>query len=128
VRHHPTERWTAAGAFLAGLAVLAGAFGAHLLRNTLSDTALASWETAARYQMYHGLALMVAGHRLARRPTPPLEKACWLFAAGVLLFSGSLYLLAFTGAGWLGAITPLGGIAFLAGWVCFAASALQREV
>lgn len=125
MRYHTPERWTATGAILAGLAVAAGAFGAHLLGDTLPESARATWETAARYQMYHGLALVLAGHRMARRPTPLLEKACWLFAAGILLFSGSLYLLTFTQTAGLGSITPLGGIALMAGWACFAASALR---
>lgn len=121
------ERWTAAGAVLAGLAVAAGAFGAHLLREVLAEPALAIWETAARYQIYHGLALVLAGHRMSRRPTPLLQQACRLFLAGIVLFSGSLYLLAVTGTAALGAITPFGGVAFLAGWGCFATSALRRS-
>ena len=114
------EHWTAFGAVVAGLAVAAGAFGAHLLRDSLSVAGLASWDTAARYQMYHGLALVIAGHRLVHRPGPALRNACWLFAAGIVLFSGSLYALALTGSTRLGMITPLGGVALLAGWAMLA--------
>lgn len=121
------ERWTAAGAVLAGVAVLAGAFGAHLLQGVLEEGRLATYETAARYQMYHALALTLAGHRMSRRPTPLLQNACRFFAVGILLFSGSLYLLAFTGVGILGAIAPAGGLAFVFGWGCFAISALRRS-
>lgn len=114
------EHWTAAGAVVAGLAVAAGAFGAHLLRGTLSESALASWDTAARYQMYHGIALVIAGHRLVHRPGPVLRGACRFFALGIVLFSGSLYGLALTGNGVFGPITPMGGLALLAGWGCLA--------
>jgi uncharacterized membrane protein YgdD (TMEM256/DUF423 family) len=123
---HLPERWTAAGAGLAGLAVLAGAFGAHWLKDLMSETAIATFETAARYQMYHALALTLAGHRMSRRPTPLLQWSCRLFVLGIILFSGSLYLLAFTGTRGFGAITPLGGVAFLAGWCCFGISAMRR--
>ncbi|MGQ0703073.1 MAG: DUF423 domain-containing protein [Gemmatimonadales bacterium] len=109
------------GAILAAVAVAAGAFGAHALRGALSPDALASWETAARYQMYHALALILVGILAARRPTQTLRVAGWLFVSGVVLFSGSLYSLALTGQLWFGAITPLGGAAFIAGWVCLAA-------
>ena len=121
------EHWTAAGAVLAGLAVAAGAFGAHLFRDLLTGPSLAAYETAARYQMYHALALTLAGHRMSRRPTPLLQHACRLFLTGIVVFSGSLYFLAFTGAGEFGAIAPIGGVALLAGWGCFAASALSRS-
>jgi uncharacterized membrane protein YgdD (TMEM256/DUF423 family) len=91
----------------------------------LEGTALDTWETAARYQMYHGLTLVIVGHRLVRRPSRLLRNACRFFGAGVVLFSGSLYALALTGSTWLGAITPLGGVALLLGWGCFAAAVLR---
>lgn len=102
-----------AGAVLAGLGVAFGAFGAHALKTRLGAYELGVFETAVRYQMYHALALLAIGSRAlgfsARWPTI-------LFVLGVAIFSGSLYLLALTGARWLGAITPFGGAAFLAGW------------
>ena len=108
------------GALSAMIAVGAGAFGAHGLRARLAPDLLAVFETAARYQMYHALGLFVAAWALTRWPGPWAPRAGWLFVAGTVLFSGSLYLLALTGERWLGAITPLGGGAFLAGWACLA--------
>lgn len=108
-------RWAAAGAIVAGLAVAAGAFGAHALRARLDANLLAAWESAARYQMYHGLGLMMTGSRLIAHGG--WQRAARLgFLAGVVLFSGSLYLLALTGKRGFGAITPVGGLAFIAGW------------
>lgn len=108
------------GALSGFLAVGAGAFGAHALRERLAPDLLAVFETAARYQMYHALALLGAAGAAARWPGPLPVWAGWLFAAGTVVFSGSLYALALTGARWLGAVTPLGGLALLAGWVCLA--------
>ena len=113
----------AAGAISGAIAVAAGAFGAHALKERLTDKALAVFETAARYQMYHALAIVLcaalasslAGARLAG----------WMFQAGIVLFSGSLYALALTDVKALGAITPLGGLAFIAGWIWLAISALR---
>lgn len=113
-------RWAGTGAVLAGVAVLAGAFGAHALRARLGEDSLAIWETAARYQMYHGLALLASGALPPLRHLRLLRAGRRLFLAGVLLFSGSLYALALFDVAALGAITPLGGAALLAGWVCFA--------
>ena len=124
-----SDRWERAvlvtGALLAGLSVAAGAFGAHALRNRLGANDLAIWETAARYQTYHALALLLTARLLSRRTTPFRKAACWLFCGGIVLFSGSLYVLAVTGQRWAGAITPLGGVALLAGWACFAAGCLR---
>jgi uncharacterized membrane protein YgdD (TMEM256/DUF423 family) len=111
------------GAISGFVAVAAGGFGAHALRDRLSADYLAVFETAARYQMYHALALLVVALLLSLRPLGTLQWAGWLFVVGTTLFSGSLYALALTGARWLGAITPLGGVAFLAGWICLALSA-----
>ena len=108
------------GALSAFIAVAAGAFGAHALRTRLSPELLAVFETGARYQMYHALALLGVAWAVTRWPGPLLIWAGWLFALGTLLFSGSLYALALSGIRWLGAITPLGGVAFLAGWLCLA--------
>ena len=113
------------GAASAFLAVAAGAFGAHALRGRLTPELLGVFETAARYQMYHALALIAAAWAVVRWPGPLSEWAGWLVAGGTILFSGSLYALALSGVRWLGAITPLGGIAFLAGWICLALSARQ---
>jgi uncharacterized membrane protein YgdD (TMEM256/DUF423 family) len=110
----------AAGAILAALAVAAGAFGAHLLASRLPPDRLATWETAARYHMYHSLALIAAGLIADRWPSPVLTAAAWLFLAGILIFAGTVYALALGGPRWLGAITPLGGFAFIAGWVLVA--------
>jgi uncharacterized membrane protein YgdD (TMEM256/DUF423 family) len=108
------------GAASAFLAVAAGAFGAHALRARLSPELLAAFETGARYQMYHALALIAAAWASTQWPGPLPRAAGWLFVAGTVLFSGSLYALALSGVRWLGAITPAGGMAFLAGWVCLA--------
>ena len=113
------------GALSAFIAVAAGAFGAHTLRSRISAEMLAIFETGARYQMYHALALL--GTALAvlnwNHSFLPIL-AGWLFLAGVVLFSGSLYLLVFSNNRRWGAVTPLGGIAFIAGWVCLALSAV----
>jgi uncharacterized membrane protein YgdD (TMEM256/DUF423 family) len=112
----------AAVAGLVGVAL--GAFGAHGLRNRLTPDMLAVFETGVRYQMYHALALLAVGVLMDRLTGWPLPAAGWLFLGGIVLFSGSLYLLALTGVTWLGAITPLGGLAFLAGWICLAIAAM----
>jgi len=104
------------GALLAGLAVAAGAFGAHALRDRLAPDMLAIFETGVRYQMYHALALLAVAWATVRWPESSAVLAGWCFVAGIVVFSGSLYVLALTGVKWLGAITPLGGLAFLAGW------------
>jgi uncharacterized membrane protein YgdD (TMEM256/DUF423 family) len=104
------------GALFAGLAVAAGAFGAHALRNRLQPRDLEIFETAARYQMYHGLALLFAAWMIDRGMAHA-GLAAWGFTIGTVIFSGSLYLMVFTGMRWLGAITPIGGVAMLVGWV-----------
>ena len=110
------------GALFAGLAVAAGAFGAHALRNRLEPRDLEIFETAARYQIYHGLALLITAWLLDRGITQA-GLAAWGFTIGTLVFSGSLYLMVFTGMRWLGAITPIGGVAMLAGWCVLILSA-----
>ncbi len=114
------------GALLAFLAVGAGAFGAHALRGRLTADLLEVFETAARYQMYHALALLVVGWLAAQTPSRALRVAGWLFVLGTLLFSGSLYLLTLSGLRWLGAITPLGGLGFLGGWLALAWGCWRR--
>lgn len=110
----------ALGAISASIAVAAGAFGAHGLKNRLDAEMLAVFETGVRYQMYHAFGLIVVAWATTRWPGHMIETGGWLFIAGTILFSGSLYLLSLTGQKWLGAITPLGGLAFLAGWLCLA--------
>jgi len=112
--------WLVAGSLAAGVAVAAGAFGAHALRTRLGADQLAVFETGARYQMYHALALLAVAGATDKWGGGAVQAAGWFFLAGILLFSGSLYLLALSGQRWWGAITPLGGAAFLAGWVCLA--------
>ncbi len=120
VRKQPnTGAMVAYGALFAGIGVALGAFAAHGLRSRLPADALSVFETAVRYQMYHALALLAVAFAITRWPGAALPAAAgWLFVAGIVIFSGSLYLLALTGAGWWGAITPLGGLAFIAGWIC----------
>ncbi len=113
------------GAGSAFVAVAGGAFGAHALRARLSPELLAAFETGARYQMYHALGLLAVAWAASRWPGALAQAAGWLFLAGTVLFSGSLYALALSGVRWLGAITPLGGAAFLAGWICLALAARQ---
>jgi uncharacterized membrane protein YgdD (TMEM256/DUF423 family) len=115
------------GAASAFIAVAAGAFGAHALRSRLSPELLAVFETAARYQMYHALALIATAWASVRWPGGLTHWAGWLFVLGTLLFSGSLYALALSGVRWLGAITPIGGVAFLAAWVCLVVGAVSGK-
>ena len=108
------------GAISAFIAVALGAFAAHGLKARLSPDMLATFEVGARYQMYHALALLVVGWACTRWPGGATTASGWLFVAGTLLFSGTLYALALSGERWLGAITPIGGVAFLAGWLSLA--------
>jgi uncharacterized membrane protein YgdD (TMEM256/DUF423 family) len=117
--------WTL-GCVLGLLAVAAGAFGAHALRARLGADMLAVWETAARYQMYHALALLVVAFAAGRTGGGGWAAAGWLFTAGIVVFCGSLYLLAFTGTRWLGAITPIGGLCFLAGWAALLLAGMRQ--
>ena len=117
---------------LGAVSVAAGAFASHALKNQLSDRALAIFETGARYQMYHALALLLVALLLAQ--VKPLGLGMtWLnisgfaFIVGILLFSGSLYALSLSGIKWLGAVAPLGGVAFITGWVCVAIAALTTS-
>jgi uncharacterized membrane protein YgdD (TMEM256/DUF423 family) len=115
------------GAGLAGLGVALGAFGAHGLRSLVTPERLAVFETGVRYQLIHALAILAAAW--AAHAAPQAAGPRWagaLFAAGVLLFSGSLYLLVWTGVTTWGAVTPFGGLAFLAGWVALASTRLPR--
>lgn len=115
------------GALSGALSVLLGAFGAHSLRDRLTAQLLDTFETGVRYEIYHAFAILVVAFALTRWSSPLIPIAGWLFLAGTLLFSGSLYLLALTGTRWLGAITPLGGVAFIAGWVLLAVGVWQSQ-
>ena len=109
-----------AGSLSAFVAVLAGAFGAHALRQRLPSDLLAVFETGARYQMYHALALFAVAWATNHWAGSPVRLAGWLFIGGTILFSGSLYLLSLTGTRWLGAIIPFGGVLLLCGWASLA--------
>lgn len=115
----------ATGAVSACIAVATGAFGAHGLKSRLSPEMLNTFEVGARYQMYHALALMIVAWAQTRWPGTLVVASGWLFVVGTILFSGSLYLLGLTGVRSLGAITPLGGLAFLAGWLCLACASAR---
>ncbi|MCB1855136.1 MAG: DUF423 domain-containing protein [Halieaceae bacterium] len=105
------------------LAVAFGAFGAHALKSRLDDYALGVYQTAVQYHFYHSLALLAVGIIALGQPSSALlRSAGWLFLLGIVVFSGSLYLLSFSGVRWLGAVTPLGGLAFIAAWACLAAA------
>jgi uncharacterized membrane protein YgdD (TMEM256/DUF423 family) len=118
----------ALGSISGGLAVALGAFGAHMLRARLAADMLANFETGARYQMYHALALLAVAWAVSRWPDSAMPVAAgWLFVAGTLLFSGSLYVMALTEWRWLGAVTPLGGVAFAAGWFCLLLAAWRGQ-
>ena len=117
-----------AGAVNAAIAVALGAFGAHALKEKLSEHYLAIWETAVQYQMFHALALIAVG--ILMSPTlfgsvTQLSWAGYLILAGIIIFSGSLYVLSLSGIGILGAITPIGGVAFIAGWIMLIVAAIK---
>lgn len=113
------------GALSAAMGVGAGAFGAHALRAKLEPRMLEVFETGARYQMYHAIALLALAWAVSRWPSSLTTAAGWLFVAGTVFFSGSLYLMALTGVTKLGAITPIGGVCFIAGWICLAGAAFK---
>ncbi|MGF1511190.1 MAG: DUF423 domain-containing protein [Myxococcota bacterium] len=114
-------------ALLGGLGVAMGAFGAHALEARLSPRDLGIFETGVRYQLIHALALGLVSVGLETRPqSSGLWWAGWAFAAGTLIFSGSLYVLVLTQIRWLGAVTPIGGLAFLGGWLCLLVDTVRR--
>ncbi|MDB4954883.1 MAG: hypothetical protein JWO36_2452 [Myxococcales bacterium] len=117
----PRRLLVGAGAINAAFAIMMGAFAAHWLRNRLDATELLAFESGARYQMYHALAMVFAGLLGGNGA----RNAGWIFQGGIVLFSGSLYLLAVTGVHGFGALTPIGGIAFLIGWAWLAVTALR---
>lgn len=114
------QRFLALGSILAGLGVAAGAFGAHALKDILDPPMLQVFETATRYVMYHAFGLCIVSWAIDRYPEQRLEKSGWLFLIGILLFSGSLYVVSLAGIRWMGAVTPIGGLAFMIGWLLLA--------
>jgi uncharacterized membrane protein YgdD (TMEM256/DUF423 family) len=117
----------ALGAVSAFLGVTAGAFAAHALKSRFTPDMLAVFEVAVRYQMYHAFALIVCAWAATKWPGTLVNTSGWLFVVGTIVFSGSLYALSLSGVRWLGAITPLGGVAFLGGWVCLVVAVLRAE-
>ncbi|WP_291159863.1 DUF423 domain-containing protein [Gemmatimonas sp. UBA7669] len=111
------------GALSGAIAVAAGAFGAHALQSRVEPRLVEVFETGARYQMFHALALLAVAWATTRWPGSLTTASGWLFVAGTVVFSGSLYAMTFTGIRALGAITPIGGVCFIAGWVCLALAA-----
>ena len=119
--------WFVTGAALCGLGVLLGAFGAHGLRDRLTPDMLAVYETGVRYHLNHALGLLAVAWAGSRWPNAWTSSAGWFLLAGIVIFSGSLYLLALTGTRWLGAITPIGGLCFLAGWTALVVGVLRAS-
>jgi len=117
--------WIVIGALFGFLAVAAGAFGAHALKSKLPSDLLSTFETGARYQMFHALALVLLGIMAQSIVSPMLEWSGRFFVGGIILFSGSLYLLVLTGVTALGAVAPIGGLCFMAGWVLLAIGAYR---
>lgn len=109
------------------LAVALGAFAAHGLRNSLEPRLLETFQTGVQYHMYHALALILVALLASSQPSTLVRTSGYLFALGILLFSGSLYALSLTGIRWLGAITPIGGLAFLAAWACLCWAAVAGQ-
>jgi len=114
------KTWLMVGATLAGVAVLLGAFGAHGLKSKVSPEDLAIFETGVRYQIYHALGLLIIGGIGFHVSQDVIQLPAYLLLAGIFIFSGSLYILVLTNTRWLGAITPIGGISFVAGWFLLA--------
>ncbi len=116
------------GSLLGSISVALGAFGAHALRDRIEASLLANYQTGVSYMFYHTLALFIVVLALTRWPgSSQAVWAGWLFVIGIVIFSGSLFLMAFTGMRWLGAITPIGGVAFIAGWLLLAWTAWQAK-
>lgn len=124
-----TQIFITIAAILGGLSVAAGAFASHALREKISERSLEIFETGARYQMYHALALLLVAILISHTTSPQtaLVASGWLFIIGIAIFSGSLYALSLTGIKILGAITPLGGVAFIVGWGVLAFAALNLK-
>ena len=119
--------WFAIGSILGAVGVALGAFGAHGLKSRVGPDLLVVWETGVKYHLVHVLALLATAWASDRWGGPWTAAAGWLFVAGIVIFSGSLYVLVLSGQRWLGAITPIGGVAFIAGWVALAVAALRMR-
>lgn len=120
--------WIVCGALLAALSVAMGAFGAHGLKEQLAATSRTdTFETAARYHMYHAIALILVGLLAGGGGSRALDVAGWCFLAGILIFSGLCYALSLGGPRFLGAIVPIGGVAFIAGWIAMAVGTLRNR-
>ena len=119
--------WFATGSILCGLGVILGAFGAHGLRERLTPEMLVVFETGVRYHLIHGLGLLAIAWAVSRWPDTYVNIAGYLFVAGILIFSGSLYVLAITGIRWLGAITPIGGVCLIIGWGLLAVGVIRAS-
>ncbi|MCH2401375.1 MAG: DUF423 domain-containing protein, partial [Pirellulales bacterium] len=119
--------WFATGALLCGLGVVLGAFGAHGLRDRLATDMLAVFETGVRYHLIHSLALLAVAWASSKWPGFYISAAGWCFLFGIMIFSGSLYILAISGIRWLGAITPIGGLGLIIGWGLLAVGALKAS-
>ena len=123
-----TRIFLAIASMFGGISVVLGAFASHALKDRLSNNSLAIWETGTKYQMYHALALMLVAILVSRFPDSMLlNVAGYAFIIGTFIFSGSLYALTLTGIKWLGAITPIGGMAFIVGWLCLALATWRIE-
>ncbi len=120
------SKWFVTGAIMAAVGVAIGAFGAHGLKTSVSADLLAVFEIGVRYHMYHALALLLVGLAETRCSARLLNVAGYLFVLGIVFFSGSLYLMTLSGARWLGAITPIGGICFIGAWIVLAVAAYRR--
>jgi uncharacterized membrane protein YgdD (TMEM256/DUF423 family) len=119
--------WVRIGCILMFLGVALGAFGAHALRGRLTVDMLAVFETGIRYHFYHGLGLFVVAWLSETHPSSWINAAGWCFFAGVVIFSGSLYVLSMSGVRWWGAVTPIGGVAFLAGWLFLTIASIRSS-
>ena len=115
----------ALGSGFALIAVITGAFAAHTLKSKLSPDMFQVFEVAVRYQMYHALGLIAVAWAASQWSSQLITASGWLFVAGIVIFSGSLYILSLTGVRWLGAITPIGGVAFIIGWGCLLWAAIR---
>jgi len=127
-----SDKLIAVGAIMAAIAVMIGAFGAHIVKDMVTPERLENWETGAQYHFYHSIAIILTGLVARNNSSELLKWAGVIFAVGVLFFSFSLYTLALTDITWLGAITPLGGVAFIIGWlllakVCIPSKKQQEE-
>lgn len=121
------RRWMALGAILTMLSVAIGAFGAHMLKDKIGASAIATYETGVQYHMIHALALLIVGLTAGQLgASTKLQWAARLLFTGIIIFSGSLYVLSISGIKILGAITPIGGVSFIAGWLLFAMDVWQR--